>query len=431
MKETETTSKKTGVLKRIMQSTAVLLVVFFALSEYAIREIRPLRMFNHTGLTTINQNFLVSKLPPCMSSHQNSEVLLLGSSLVLVPSVRCDDQFHGRKTRYDRWYYRNVIDEYVKADYFQDSLSKATNRDVKVLDLAVAASMMSDQYLILKKYLASGKKPQLIVCGIAPRDFLDNMRPDPEKTPTYSILADLTCINDLLDQKRSKEAICNFALGYFSDVYKNRSDYKTFLAGWAGRVTNHPIDFYTAVSQLPKAGEKKPAEEADGAAMFNTLKADAGVLDNSKPDYGPKQNKLNDLNEYKKIYLPVNAKLFKMQMSYLDKFLSLANENEIPVVLVKMPVTSENWSILPDEIKDRYKNKVAKLATKYNAKVVEPAENLTFELNDYEDSVHMNAGGGNKVFSFVAREIADDKQLATRWSSHGTQIGSVPFKWPF
>lgn len=421
--------KTKSVALRLATSTVVLFVVFFVAAEIVIRETRPLRLFNNTGLTTINQNFLVSKLPPCLSSPENPEVLLLGSSLVLVPSVRCDDSFHNRKTRFDRWYYRNVIDEYTKADYFQNELSRSSSQNRKVLDLAVAASIMSDQHLILKKYLASGKTPELIVCGIAPRDFLDNLRQDPEKTPTYSILADLTCLKDLLEQKRSKEAVSDFAFGYFSEVYKNRADYRTFLAGAAARITGHPIDLY----QATHGEEKKVAEtkQMTGMDVVAEEKQDAGVLDNKKAIYVPFKNGLTDLKEYKRIYLPVNNKVFKLQLSYLDKFLALATEHNIPVVLVEMPLTKENLALLPDGVKRNYTKRVRELATTYNAKVITPADRLDFSTEDFEDSVHLNTQGGLKVFSDVAQQIGQDKVLAQRCGHNRTTVGSLPLKWPF
>jgi len=421
------TTKTKKLVIRLTSSTAFLFIVFFVACEAVIKEVRPLRMFNHTGLTTINQNFLVAKLPPCLASHSNPEVLLLGSSLVLVPSVRCDDSFYNRKTRYDRWYYRNVIDEYTKADFFQDALAKSSGRQRSVLDLAVAASIMSDQYLILKKYLDSGKSPNMIVLGIAPRDFLDNLRQDPEKTPTYSILADLTCIKDLMDQKRSKEAISNFAFGYFSDVYKNRGDYKTFIAGLASRVSGHPVDLYQATQETAKAKEPDTVD----ANLIAEPKVDSGVLDSSKPMYVARPNNLFDLKEYRRIYLPVNNQVFKLQMGYLDKFLALAQSHDIPVALVQMPVTKENLALLPDEIKVRYDRKVRELATKYDAKVFTSEGRLTFNTDDFEDSVHLNTKGGTRLFKLVAEDIGRDRELAARSLKNKTTVGSLPLRWPF
>jgi hypothetical protein len=280
--------------------------------------------------------------------------------------------------------------------------------------------------LILKKYLDSGKSPELIVLGIAPRDFLDNLRQDPEKTPTYSILADLTCIKDLLDQKRSKEAISNFAFGYICDVYKNRADYKTFLAGLASRVSGHPVDLYTATHDV-----SKPENETAGLDLIAEPKVDAGVLDNSKPVYEARKNNLFDLKEYRRIYLPINNQVFKLQMGYLDKFLALAQTHDIPVVLVEMPVTRENLALLTDDIKTRYAEKVRTLATKYDAKVVTPGERLSFEITDFEDSVHLNAQGGIRVFADVAKEIGNDRALASRMLKNKTAVGSLPLRWPF
>src|SRR5579885_1582350 len=96
-----------GRLAAIGSSTFVLTVLFLMLFDVGLREIQPLRYLNHTGLTTIHQNSLVSKLPVALADPRQADVLLMGSSLMLFPCVRCDDEYHGVKTRYNRWYMRN------------------------------------------------------------------------------------------------------------------------------------------------------------------------------------------------------------------------------------------------------------------------------------------------------------------------------------
>lgn len=409
----------TTITKRIFSSTVALTILALLLVDFGIRHFRPLRFFNHTGLTTIKQNFLVSKLPQQLAAGTNPDVLLLGSSLVLVPAVRCDDQFHGRKTRYDRWYYRNCIDEYTKADFLQSLLGKKTGKKVEVLDLAVAASLMSDQYLILKKYLATGKHPKLIICAIAPRDFLDNLRPDLEKTPTYSILADLTCLQDLIQSKPTLASLSDFVFGNFSNYYKNRTDYNSFIKAATSRFTGHPIDLYHST-----VGKKT-------ARPIASSRSDVSVLDSSKADYGPKANVLEDLEGYRKIYLPVNHQLYDKQISYLEKFLQLADSNKIPVLLVDMPLTRENLEVLPLAAQKKYRADISRLAKNSGARLLIPEDHKEYQLADFEDSVHMNASGGKKLFTSIARALTDDRVFLNSWSTEKRQIGSLPVFWPF
>lgn len=385
--------------KRIASSTFALLVLFVCGVDYALATIKPLRYFNHTGLTSLKQNFLVSKLPEFLASPNNPEVLLLGSSLVLVPSVRLDDQFHERKTRYDRWYYRNCIDEYTKADYFASLLSKSAGRTLSMSNLAVAASMASDQYLILKKYLAAGKKPNYIVLCLAPRDFFDNERDVVEQTPTYQVLADVTSLGDVLEGHPSLVSVSDFMAGKIWNFYRARTDYKIFLDSLASQFFGHPTTMYEAVKS---AKTTKPAEATgDKTEEFK----DTPAWDNTHANYTQPPNTLPDLAKYHHMYLPVNYPLFEKQVHYLDMFLQTAKNNNIPVAIVRMPLTKENWAILPPDAQTKFANALVTESQKYGATFIDPGPSSNFDKDDFEDSVHLNGKGGKKVFDFTAAKI--------------------------
>lgn len=110
-------------------------------------------------------------------------------------------------------------------------------------------------------------------------------------------------------------------------------------------------------------------------------------------------------------------------MNYLERLLALANENSVPVALVEMPLTKENYALLPEDIKAQYKERIKALSDKYKAKLIVPGNSLTFARGDFEDSVHLNARGGNKLFSYIAKEIAADEKLACCRSWRGTKLG--------
>ena len=402
------------VIKRLLSSTFVLTALMLVLFDVGVKELRPLRLLNHTGMTTINQNFLVSKLPLALADSKKADVLLMGSSLVLFPSVRCDDEYHGVKTRYDRWYLRNHLFEYSRADYFEHLLSERAGKPIGVLNTAVAAGMMSDQYLILKKYLDSGKRPGLVVVALAPRDFLDTQRSEVEKTPTYSILADFACVGDLLAKKASPQELGDFLFGTASSFYKSRADYSTFLQTLASRLTGHPTSMYTATEQMANkdtGGEEDGGKGASECHM-SIFDGEESVLGFSKPDYGPRQNTLGELDHYQQMYLPVNYKLFDTQAEYLDKFLALAKKHDIPAVIVDMPLTRENLAILPAEALEKYENLLAERATAAGAKLIRPATVDAYELDDFEDCAHMSARGGKKLFGLLAKRLTQDQSLA-------------------
>ncbi len=399
-------------IQRLSSSTFLLTACLLLIVDAALAQIKPLRLFNNTGLTTINQNFLVSKLPEILSSSENPEVLLLGSSLVLFPAVRCDDQLHGVKTRFDRWYVRNHISEYARADALQHLLA-GSGHPVSVRNLAIASSVVSDQYLILKKYLSTGKKPHLVVLCLAPRDFLDNQRARVEKTPTYCAIADFTSVSDLIESKASFDTIAEHLIGSSWQYYREKSDYHNLFSCAAGLLSKHPINLYDASQHVLRpamvsaaTGSRKQPPQQEQAFV------DSGVLDQQKPLWEPPSNTCNDLDNYKKMYWPVNLPLLSLQAEYLKKFCGILQAENIPLLLVTMPLTKENLALLPDSALKKYDSNIRTLATEYGATLIQPSKSGSFELSDFEDSCHMNAAGGNKLFKLIAETICCDRQLA-------------------
>ena len=397
-----------SMLKRTMSSTFVLVIAGLLIIDLVLWQFMPLRFFSNTALTAINQFALVSKLPEILSSRQNADLLLLGSSMILVPAVHCDDELHGTKPRFDRWYYRHHLDAYKNADCFEKLLQDDCGKHVSVLNGAVVAAMMSDQYLIARKYLASGKRPKIVVVGVAPREFLDNQRALVEKTATYTAIADFSSLNDLfgcnqmLPTPISKfNTAVDCAMGLFWYYWRSRSDYKSFVATLSTKVFHHPLNLYEAATN---AGNSKTNAGASLGDVFASESVD--------PMYVQPPNTLQDINEYKKMYWPINKKLFATQEMYFEKLLKLLQEHNIPVVIVLMPLTNENLALLPADVLDNFKDTVSTCCSKYGAYIFDPGKQMSFSHNDFEDSAHMNSGGGKKLFMYMSNAIATNKRLA-------------------
>ncbi len=401
-------------LRRVGRSTVGFLIVFLLLFDLFIVQVRPLRYANATNLTGLNQNPVVSKLPEFLRSKRNPEILMVGTSLVLVPSVRLDDELSGKKTRYDRWYYRNHILEYDRADYLKKQLSDLAARPLDLANLGIVGSMMSDHYLIVKKSLSAGKRPRLIICAIAPRDFLDNYRGVVEKTPTYQAVADFTSIGDLLKTSPSLDTIADITLASLWSYYKTRNDYQTFVAVFASRLSGHPLNLYMATTNVTD-GQHTGGQATSAATLPDGHGADDGtvvsVLENVEPVYTATRNQLGDLELYKRVYLPVNSKLYETQMSYLEKLLKLAQRESVFLVLIDMPLTKDNLSILPANVLQRYRRQVAGLCSQYTAKLVRPGQEAEYTLSDFEDSCHLNGQGGKKFCSSLVKAMASDRRL--------------------
>ncbi len=394
------------LVKRMASSTAVLILLILLVLDVAIVYGKPLRYLNATNLTGINQNPIVAKLKEFLDSSRNPDVIVVGSSLALVPAVRLDDKFHGVPTRYDHWYGRNHVLEYDKADYLAHLLGEKAGRTIDVANLGVVASLMSDHYLVIDKALSAGKRPKLIICMVAPRDFMDNLRHEIDKTPVYSILADFRSIRDLLANNPKPERIFEFVVSNGWSFYRIKSDVKTIVTTWAC----HGLDRQASLFLANKfAGQKANPNDVYMAGPIT------GVLDKVKPVYEAGPNTLVDLERYKNVYLPVNKKMIAEQVPYLERMLKRAGEEHVAVVLVDSPLTKENLALLPAvEVAD-YKQRLKDMSARYGALLVESPDE--YSLADFEDSCHMNAQGGGKFYDVLVKAIVSDPALAQNLTS--------------
>lgn len=389
---------------RILHSCFLLTILFIAITDGLLIHFKPLKHFNNLGFTPLDLNPLVAKLPEFMKQGGNPDLLLLGSSLVVIPAVRCDDELNGKRTRYDQEYRRTYMNGYNKAQTLQKMLVERMHRPVALANLGIIASMMSDHQLILEKALKSGKKPKLVVCCLAPRDFLDNYRSQVETTPVYQVLADAQFLQDLINRHAKLDEILSYTTGLLWHYYQVRADYKTIIIGQTAALLNRPTSLFMAALANDGNTTAKRGDQ-DNSAVDSHVQPVQKV-----PDYESPPNTLDDLNNYKKVYLPVNDKCFETQRTYLEKLLKQCQDSHTPILIVNMPLTKQNKEILPPELWTRYFAMVKGLCTKYGASYYD-ADLADYTLADFEDSCHMNAQGGKKFYKAVLEPISKNLKL--------------------
>lgn len=389
-------------------SIIVLMLILLIGADAALSSYKPLKRLNDTGLTGINQYFVVAKLPEFLGSSDKPDVVLTGTSLFLHPAVRCDDALNGRRTRYDAAYIRNHIDEYRRAEYLEKELQKRLGQPAVVANLATAGGLMSDQFLIFSKCLQAGKHPKLLVCDIAPRNFLDNNQKDCFKTPVYVALADYASFNSLIEEKASFDTICRYAIGSFWHFFRESPDYKLVAMNWLAKSTGRPATLFEATSKPQVQGSSEASRKDQHGAATGSARATSvapavtSERRHDAPDYTEKPNKLIDLDAYRRMYLPVDEKFCSLQFRYLQKMLALAKDNNVRVLLVAMPLSRENKDLLPAEFLPRFWSEVTEIANRYGASICKPEEDVAFDLKDFEDSAHLNKQGGEKLFKTIA-----------------------------
>lgn len=358
------------VHRRLLESTTFWSVLLFALAVLvAVRSGLPERA--RAAFAKTNERF-VTKVPRIYLNPPRTDVLIIGSSLVQVPSVRCDDEMLLGRTRYDTAYYDYVF-QYEKNLYLQSLLRAGLGSDIQLLNGAVAATTLADHYLLLKTFLERGGSCKVALLCISPREMHDNYHPVPEKTQVYEVVGDPFSLSAL--KARGVEECFSMVWKRVNPLFADRIQIQRWLT----------------------ALEKR--------AVFST------PIDKPKPNYVQPKNTLHDIAMWNNIYNPVNFKMYSMQVGYLEKLLNLANEHKIKVVIVEMPLPKANTVLIRDDLKERFEADLVRVSQRYGAQLVHPAREESYQLSDFEDGGHMVPSGGRKLFKQIAGYVCGNTAL--------------------
>lgn len=380
-------------LKRYVQSPALLIATALTALAISVLQISPSDLDASDGIPS-KYKVLVSKLSSFLRSNENPDVIILGSSLVLMPAVRCDDRMKGKLDCYDDWYYYKHIPEYTEAKFLEHLLSKS-GVPVHIKNLGVASSIMSDHAGIFETLLAGGKHPGLVICGIAPRDFLDNSQRQFENTPTQLFLKEYRSSCKLFPDSLSQLDVQEW-------YDTNEHQFKKFLAGIRDYSTNFVCDLTKHPARLQHLNTKE------------TLSLEG------------RPNLLKDLETYKRLYNPPNYQMLEKQRSYLDKFLSMAKSNNVEVLLVNMPLTVANTKSLDSAAYSKYLQTIAEVAKKHEVALLDiGSASPKYSLTDFEDCCHLNAAGGLKLYDSMLELLLKDQKLAASLSNRSTSIATT------
>lgn len=382
--------------KKIGSSTMVLIIVFMLAFDYLLKVTCPLSLIYSSQFIPLDQNLAARRIVAFLEDKENPDVIILGSSTILNPISRCDDYFEGKRTRYDYLYQLNRINNTPFARYFTNLLNQQFDTTFSVSNMAIAGSMVSDQSLFFKKILSTGKVPELVIYFACPRDFLDNQQSRIEQTPVYKVLADTSSFGELFQKGIHRTEIRDLLIGMAWHYYKVKADYRTLATILVTQFSGHPLTVYEAVQNRTLAA-KQPVQNI----KLKFLGAD-------KPNFGPKINTLNDLEQYRQSYNPPNYSLFEKQKSYLANMLQLAQTQQVQVILVNMPLTAQNKQLLVPGLHRQYLNSMRSMCDSYGASFYN-LDNGNYTLDDFEDSCHMNRQGGLKFFATLVNTLQQDK----------------------
>jgi hypothetical protein len=94
-------------------------------------------------------------------------------------------------------------------------------------------------------------------------------------------------------------------------------------------------------------------------------------------------------NEYFWRYNPLSASQVRIQSHYLDRLLQLCRQQGIAVVLVNMPLSRDNHSIMPSGLYNLYQETLKAACRKYGVKLVNLNQKPWNQSRNFVDTVHL------------------------------------------
>lgn len=321
------------------------------------------------------------------------DIVLMGSSLMLEALNTGDATYlHAPQT----------VTLHHTSYCLQDDIEKITGKKPSVFSFAIAGQMASDAYAITSTLLKDKSKPNTIVYGIAPRDFMDNTLTNVGSTETFRYLSRVGDLHSAFAASNPPfwDTVDN-SLSQISFLYEHRADFLCLQQQAIKNILNlfgkQDYDNYHVPFNLRKI------------AMVN-LPEDVACNETQVNPYGdPPVPYLDNLPEYKQRYAHMNNKMFKNQLLYLGKLLQFGKQQNIRIVLVNMPLTADNVSIMPTGFYDQYLQNVSTLASQNNAQLIDFNDPKLFNRGYFADSAHLNGLGGIRFFELLSEKLADLK----------------------
>ena len=392
---------KNGLKSRTVAALVGFSLVGTILAATGVANIRPLDFPVHTWTTWAINDFLKVQKP---------DVVLMGSSLMLVPLDGVDADFLGKK-----------IDgsAHHRSEFLEERYSRYSGQKARTFNFALPGEMPSDAYLISRFLLKGERTPRVLVYGVGPRDFMDNLLPSPAATDPFQYLSRLgnwdSRVNLIMPQWQER---LNYELGKLCYTYGVRGQIALDVSRLADKVLNK-------IAPRPNTGlsnvelialrrkllpDYKATEVNANECMFRP------IANEQRPAFQ------DNIQEYRKRYKTLKRETFDSQMTFLKDILATSKERGTHVLLVAMPITDVNRNLLSDSSWALYKESLRKLAQDGGASFYDMHAPGDFKLADFQDTVHLHSGGGAKLLDKIAAILVSDKDCQAALSKSQAEL---------
>ncbi|MBX9667123.1 MAG: DUF1574 domain-containing protein [Candidatus Obscuribacterales bacterium] len=391
-KHEKTTFKTVCTRSRALAVIAVVLCINLCLSF-----VNPFRKTNiqelphdHSWLSWTTRDFA--------GQQQASDIVFLGSSLLLHPLCQLDAHYLKRPMDYVDHHRQNYTEDKVK--------EKFGTKSPLCFTFAMPGSLISDDWIIMDSLLKGERKPKIVVLGISVRDFIDNKVRCPGATPTFKYLSKLIDLDSILDLALPNLTDrTDYAIGKVAYLWGVKPGVQTYLSEKVRSIT--PAIGYK--------GKRFTDEELEKLLTVDiNSELERGMLV-EPPD---REREFEDNTaEYSARYKTRHENLFKLEKTFFEKLLVTAEEHNIRLVVINMPLTSLNVKLMPPGLYDEYLDTVRGLTEKHGFLFANFNDDTKFPSSLFYDTAHMNSSGGKRFVDAVIELISQDKICTTRLSN--------------
>lgn len=327
-----------------------------------------------------------------------ANVALLGSSTMVSAVAGCDANY--LNTGLD-------LTNHHRSVYLDHQLQDRFKGEYESFSLAAPGQMPSDAYISLKGMVASASRPDIVIYGVAPRDFVDSTLSAPGDTDAFKYVTRIVNIDDVAQRVfRSPFGKLEWLIQRTVYLYGYGLDIRLQMEEWTNAFLNNvlprpwtktPFTWWDRQKLLPNY---LPAEIHPEAVM-------AGPIDRKTAEAKFNDNTLEYLHRYNH----PDPHTYKTQMYFLAKIAEFCRKERMELVIVNMPIMLDNIRLLKPGGYMSYLQSLREFGCNYSVAVYDLNDFGRFSRSDFHDSVHLNAFGGQKFLDDVASTIRKDPRV--------------------
>ncbi len=343
------------------------------------------------------------------NSSQVHNVALLGSSLVVSAMAGCDANY--LKKNLD-------LTQYHNAAYLDHRLRTTFGGNFNTFNLALPGQIPSDAYLALRAMVNCAQRPDVVIYGIAPRDFLDSTLASPVDTEPFKYFRRLVNLDDVANRMfRTPLAKLDWFLERNIYLYGAAMDFQlaalenaqTLLARTIpAPAGSQPFTWWDRTKLLPGY---LPGELVPDAVMTQPISEESArtrYKDNSQ--------------EYIARYKSPDPLTYKTQIFFLKQMANFCRKERIELIVVNMPLTLQNAMILQPQTFSNYRLAMQLVCFENNITYFDLCNFKQFCMTDFYDTVHMNGLGGKRFVDMLVNCLSFDGRSSSAMALAGQQL---------